>query len=153
MLFSYFSVVVLQTSSISQNADSLNATSEHSPGTNTVVDRSSNNVVNPACKSNLTKLSERNDTAEASLVASLTDAVTAITNIDGADVNETYSLNSESEIFITERQLDILEDDDRPVGRVLGGKSETSESSLNTDNASLEPSDSTDERNLDESIM
>ena len=42
-------------------------------------------------------------------MASLTDAVTAITfdqgNLDGADVNETYSLNSESEIFITERQL------------------------------------------------
>ena len=62
-----------------------------------------NNVANPACKDNITELSERNTTAESSLVASLTDAVsTAITfdqgNIDGADVNETYFLNSESEI-------------------------------------------------------
>ena len=155
--FFFFSVVVFQSSSISQNADSLNATDEHNPGSNTVVDRSGNNVVNPACKDNLTELSERNTTAEASLVASLTDAVTAITfdqgNLDGADVNETYSLNSESEIFITERQLDILEDNDWPVGRVRGGRSESSESSLSTDNESLERFGSTDENNLDESIM
>ena len=132
-MFSYFLVVVLQTSSILQNAD-LNATDE---GTNTVVASSGNNVVYPTCKDNLMELSERNDTAEASLVAPLTDAVTAITNIDGADVNEAYSLNSESEIFITERQLDILEDDDRPVWRVRGGRSETSESSLKNDNEGL----------------
>ena len=122
MLFSYLQDVVLQTSSISQNADSLNATSEHSPGTNTVVVRSCKNVVNPACKDNNTELIDRNATAEESLVASLTDAVTTITfdqgNIDGADVNEIYTLNGESEIFIRARQLDILEDDERPVGRV-----------------------------------
>ena len=151
-------MVVLQTASISKNADSYNPTDGQSPSTNTAVDRSLYDAVNPGCQDELTESNGKTATAEESLVASLTDALTAMTfdqeNMDVPDVNESYSLNSESEIFITERQTDILEDDDRLVGRLPRGRSDTSDSSLNTtDNESLEPLDSNDERNLDESVM
>ena len=149
-------MVVLQTASISKNTNNYHTHNGHNPSANTA-ERSLYDAVNPGCQDDLFQDTDRNVNAGETLVESLTDALTAITfdpvNTDVADINETYSLNSESEIFITEHQPDVLEDDDRPVGRLARCRSDTGDSSLDTDNESLEPMDSHDERNLDESIM
>ena len=107
-------------------------------------------AINQECQDDLIKENNGNINAEETLVESLTDALTAITfntgNTDATDIYETNSLNSERVIFITERQPDVLEDDNRPVGRVTRTRSDTSDSSLNTDNESLEPLDRRDEK-------
>ena len=149
-------MVVLQTTSISKNADSYHTPNGHNPSASTA-EKSLYDAFNPGCQDDLIQDTDRNVNAKETLVESLTDALTAITfdqgNTETADIHETYSLNSESEIFITERQPDMLNNDDRPVGRLTKCRSHTSDSSRNTDNESLEPLDNNDERNLDESIM
>ena len=79
------------------------------------------NTANPEpCRNGLIQDKNRNVNAGESLVKSLTDALTAIIfdqgNTESADIHEAYPLNSESEMFITERQPDVLEVDDRPEG-------------------------------------
>ena len=130
-------MVVLQTASISKIDDSYHTLTGHNDSANTA-EMSLYDAINSGCQDDLIKANNGNINAEETLVESITDALTAITfdtgNTDAADIYETYSLNSEREIFITERQPDVLEDDDRPVGRLTRTRSDTSDSSLNTDN-------------------
>lgn len=153
--------VVLKTTSISQstaNKDSASVQTSRFNAGSSLLNRTDNSAVNPACKDIVTDSCDRIIVAEDNLEASLLGDAGIATEIvqdikDNHGNTEAYSVDSESEIFITERRIDVLEDDKKMAKRrTLRRTSETSESSLTTDNDSLGP-DSDSEHYLDESIM
>ena len=91
-IFSTFSVVVLQTATISKNDDSYHTPNGHNSAN--TAEMSLYDAVNPGCQDDLIKENYGNINADETLVDSLTDALTAITfdtgNTDAADTRFVY---------------------------------------------------------------
>ena len=119
------------------------------------LDTKEQSAVNPACKDLLTNTSQDTDYDNIQISC---EGATAIQNkvYDNQDykcATDSYSIESDCALFISEGCSDILEDNLRHKARSHRRQSETSESSLNTDNDSLEPFRSYNVRYVDESIM
>ena len=118
------------------------------PYTNSMLsERTEPGTVNPACENLVDDSCENiidNDNIEVSFMGSNADERLVDENVG----DDTYSVESESEIFITERRLE-LRNQDSPRRRL----SETSDSSALTDDDSLGAYYSDNEHYIDESIM
>ena len=112
------------------------------------VDRTEQGAINPACRSIVEDSCDHVTDSGEHVQVSLMGAIGGITDGDTNMCADDYSVDSESEIFTTERRLELIRQDS-PKRKM----SETSDSSAVTDDDSFAAYYSDNDNYIDESVM
>ena len=112
------------------------------------VDRTEQGAINPACRSIVEDSCDHVTDSDEHVQVSLMGAIGGIIDEDTNMCADDYSVDSESEIFTTERRLELIRQDS-PKRKM----SETSDSSAVTDDDSFAAYYSDNDNYIDESVM